>query len=164
MADSFFTAENFGTVISADTSVSAYEYIKRDTHEKLYVYDEDLSRHQYDPEYVPNSTLNLYRMIAAGNLTSVNKVVQFFIPLSKPVSSEVHSVIWYAYHVMIRHSDGGYIINNDSLSSYGTVATEFTENGIYVALTLNTASTFTNNCPVTVYFGEGDRLIFSSNS
>lgn len=156
--DSISLPAGYGTVISVDPSVPAYEYIKRNTHEKLYVYDEDYGRQNFSPEYVPGDVLNLYHCIAAGNLTGNNKSVQFFIPLPKPVSADVSSVVWYAYGVQIRHSDGGYILNSDSLESYGTLTTDFTENGIYVVLTLTNASSFTNNCPVTVYFGQGDRI------
>lgn len=162
--DSISLPAGYGTVISIDPSVPAYGYIKRNTHEKLFVYDEDYGRRDFSPEYVPGDVLNLYHCIAAGNLTGNNKSVQFFIPLPKPVSAEVHSVSWYAYGVQIRHSDGGYILNNGALEDQGTVTTDFTANGIYVVLTLTNASLFTNNCPVTVYFGQGDRLVFSKNS
>jgi hypothetical protein len=162
--DSISLPDGYGTVISIDPSVPAYGYIKRNTHEKLFVYDEDYGRRDFSPEYVPGDVLNLYHCIAAGNLTSNNKSVQFFIPLPKPVSAEVHSVSWYAYGVQIRHSDGGYILNNGALEDQGTVTTDFTANGIYAVLTLNNASSFTNNCPVTVYFGQGDRLVFNKNS
>lgn len=162
--DSISLPAGYGTVISIDPSVPAYGYIKRNTHEKLFVYDEDYGRRDFSPEYVPGDVLNLYHCIAAGNLTGNNKSVQFFIPLPKSVSAEVHSVSWFAYGVQIRHSDGGYILNNGALEDQGTVTVDFTDNGIYVVLTLNNASSFTNNCPVTVFFGQGDRLVFSKNS
>ena len=42
--DSISIPAGYGTVVSVDTSVPAYGYIKRNTHEKMYLYDEDYGR------------------------------------------------------------------------------------------------------------------------
>lgn len=155
---------DFGTVISVDTSVPAYDCIKRGTHEKIYGYDEDLSKVGLHPEYENGDEVYLYRTMAVGSLTGANKAIQFFIPLPKPVSNDVNTVQYYSSAITVRHADGGYVLDGVSADSVGTIMTDITNTGVYVVITLNTASTFTNNAPVSVFFGVGDRLIFGSTN
>lgn len=99
--------------------------------------------------------------VYAGNLTSSNKQVQFFIPLPKPRVAGIHATL--SGNWVIRHSDGGYILNNAALTSIGTITTlSAYETGVYVTLTLTNASSFTNNCPVSVFGTNTARLTFTS--
>lgn len=88
-------------------------------------------------------------MVVAGNLTSSQKIVQFYIPFPKNTNNLSVNELYIVAD--IRHADGGYITQNIDLSTIGTYDIRLSEYGLYIGLSLNTASTFTNNAPCSVY-------------
>lgn len=112
--------------------------------------------------FAPRDSCNLVGMTCAGHLTSSKTNVVFYIPLAKPIASTVSSVSVSSTSCEIRHSDGGYI-GSGALNSRGTISSSIAagRQGVTVTLTLSTASTLTNNAPITIRFYGTSTLTFS---
>lgn len=113
--------------------------------------------------FAPGDTFDLIGMQLAGCLTGSRKNVHFYIPLPKPISNSVTSVTFpSSLKAYIRHADGGYILSDAAFSTIGTVSTVTKrEGGVQLMITLSTASTYTNNAPVTVYFSASSVITFN---
>ena len=110
--------------------------------------------------YEAGDVVDCAGVVCAGSLTGSNKTVQFFIFLPKPSTSGLKATLSGKW--IIRHADGGYILNGNTLQSIGTVTAKVYELGIYVSIALSNASSFTNNCPVVVHGGTGPKITFSA--
>lgn len=110
--------------------------------------------------YHVGDTVNIANVLCAGILTGAQKELRFFVPLSKPIGSDVSNASvsgnWY-----IRHADGGYIANNVTLASLGTTALTQTDCGIQIRVQLTNAVSFSNNSVVTAMGWTGATLTFS---
>lgn len=95
-------------------------------------------------------------LMCTGVLTSGCTDILFTIPVDKRLDN-INTIKADLTRCQIRHSDGGYIANNADLSTLGNIAIRKGAGGntLYITLTLTTASTFTNNCPVAVYIING---------
>ncbi len=110
--------------------------------------------------YKSGDSCNVDGTICVGQLTGGNTNVEFFIPLNKIIDNNITTVTVSLTKCNIRHSDGGYIGTNTDLADLGTISCIKCSNGIFVRLVLTTASTFTNNCPVSVHIING-KILFS---
>ena len=119
----------------------------------------------YDGEsllpYRDGNVINCDGVRAAGVLTTNKTQIEFFIPFSRPVVSGLKAALTGNWS--IRHATGGYILNNAALTSVGTLAVSIKELGIFVVLTLNTASTFANNSTIVVS-GHSNAIVTLSSS
>ena len=122
--------------------------------------DDNASVLGYKMVYEAGDVVNCAGVACAGSLTGANKTVKFFIPLQKPSTSGLKATLSGKW--TIRHADGGYILNDNTLQSIGTVTAIVYELGIYVSIGLSNASSFTNNCPVVVHGGTGPKITFSA--
>ena len=95
-------------------------------------------------------------LVTAGHLTTNKTEVVFNIPLDRAIPDNATIEIKLT-RCHIRHADGGYISNGADLSTLGTYTTisKIYGNRILVTLTLDTESTFTNNCPVSIHVVKG---------
>lgn len=92
--------------------------------------------------------------MTAGVLTTGQTQIIFNITMDEKINGEIERL--ELTKCQIRHADGGYIANGVDLSTLGTIAYALVSTKrLKVTLTLNTAATFTNNCPVTVWVLNG---------
>ena len=101
-------------------------------------------------EYKVGDSINIGDCIVTGFLTNSQKNIAFQIPLSKPISSNVNNItinsncLW-----QVRHISGGYILNSQKLSDFGSVT--ITKNSIGIMILAVASSSFTgapNNTPI----------------
>lgn len=87
----------------------------------------------------------------SGYLTSTQKSIQFHITVDKSLKN-INKITINNIQATIRHSDGGYIAQSAVLTTIGQIARIYksTEHRIWIEFVLNTASKFTNNCPVSI--------------
>lgn len=116
--------------------------------------------------YHKGDTIDLRNSIFAGIFTGGQKSVIFYIPLNKPLASDISSVSLVNTSVEVRHPDGGYIIasNEGGLSDHGTISLTINQSrtGVLVALTLTTADTrYANNTPIAVRCYTTSTITFS---
>lgn len=105
--------------------------------------------------YKSGDTFSISSLNCTGHLTSSKTQMVFSIPTVKRLNN-INTIKLGTIYVVIRHSDGGYIASNVKLDTLGTLAVaKDTDNSIRVTLTLSTATTFTNNCPIAVYLYNG---------
>ena len=111
-------------------------------------------------KFKKGDTVHYNACIFTGFLTSSGGSIFFSIPLWKEIASGLSVSV--SGTVIIRHADGGYMANTVTLASLGTIATSYTNNMVFVRVTLTTASTFTNNSVLAVQpTGEGLNITFS---
>jgi len=85
----------------------------------------------------------------AGNLTGSNKTIQFTIPTPKRLDKITSATLTGS--VIIRHADGGYIANNEEITSLGEVGVGYKmQNSLSFGITLKEAAAFTNNSVVAI--------------
>ena len=92
--------------------------------------------------------IDLRNGIYVGILTGGWKTLQFTIPLNRPIDPNVSRVSVDSVNVEVRHSDGGYIAQNVSLASIGSVSASIStgRNTVLIQVDLtNAASSFANN-------------------
>lgn len=106
-------------------------------------------------EYQVGDTINISNIQCVGTLTSGQKAIYIQLPLSKPIANSVNTInvnpnaLWY-----IRHSSGGYILNNQTLTSVGTVTVNKNVVGIFIGIDLTNAFTSApNNSPLVISTG-----------
>lgn len=109
-----------------------------------------------DPIYYKNNDLfEPTSLSCAGYLTTSRKSVGFSVLLEKRLDN-INEIIIESLICEIRHSDGGYIAQNVELSTLGSLSVSKSTNNILgISLSLNTASSYTNNCPVNVRITSG---------
>lgn len=98
--------------------------------------------------YEAGDIINCFGLRCAGLLTNSGKNIEFFIPLPKPVTSNLKASI--SGNWAIRQVGGGYLLNSATLASIGTVTITIVDLGIYVTVVASTAFSATNNTPVVV--------------
>lgn len=99
----------------------------------------------------------------AGHLTTSKTDVVFFIPLPKPTASSLKATV--SGNWTIRHADGGYILNGAALTTIGTIAAvTIYDLGVYVRVTLSTASSFANNSVICVSGSSSAKITFSAST
>ena len=113
------------------------------------------------PNVSNTGVIDLSGFICAGYLTGSQKSVYFCIPLPG-IKGGVSSATLSGSYV-IRNAEGGYIgvTGGQTLQSLGTVTVNVNANNIQVFLALKTASTFSNNTPVSVTCNSGTALTLS---
>lgn len=113
-----------------------------------------------DAEYKVGDTVNLSGCICSGIVATTKKDIRFFIPLSKPIGSDVTKVNiggrWDCRSTLGQFT-------SDVLSNYGTVTTSITPNGVYVRLQSTNDLNVDINMPVSAY-GSGTATISFSNT
>ena len=116
---------------------------------------DEISEVKSGSEYQVGDTINISNIQCVGTLTSGQKAIYIQIPLSKPISNSVSSItvnpnsLWY-----IRHASGGYIMNNQTISSVGTITTNKNVIGVFVGIDLTNAFTSApNNSPLVISLG-----------
>lgn len=108
--------------------------------------------------YGTGDVVSLGNIVCAGYLTNSQGRLEFQIPLSKPIGA---SSVALNGNVYVRSIAGGYIASNVEINTLGTVVTAINTGGIYVQLTLASASSVTNNTPIMVQFAAGATATFS---
>lgn len=113
--------------------------------------------------YNKGDTVNVYYVICSGILTGSQKDLRFFIPLPKPIASNIANTdIDVSGNWIIRHADGGsYLANNVTLQSLGTVSYTKTTCGVHVRVQMTNAASFANNSVVAAMGNTGATLTFS---
>lgn len=88
--------------------------------------------------------------IWVGYLTNGQTQIYFGIPLPETIPTSGLSVS-ISGNCSIRHTNGQYILNNNTLQSLGSISIVYAENQARICVTMSSALTsFTNNCPITV--------------
>lgn len=118
-----------------------------------------------DSEYHAGDAINISNLQLAGLITSGQKSIYIQLPLPKAIGSDVNTITLNANALFyIRHVSGGYILNNQSLTSIGSVTLKKNISGIFIGVDMTTAfSGCPNNTPLVVSTGEGanDFITFS---
>lgn len=109
--------------------------------------------------YHAGDTINLNDNMFAGTIYSDKKSLYFFIPVNRPLGSDI-STITLSGNWVIRHADGLNLLSSASLASVGDVTTYKRELGISVRLVLNTATSAAGLSVITAYSLTG-RVTFS---
>lgn len=116
-------------------------------------------------EYHVGDTLNISNLQLTGIITSGQKSIYIQLPLTKPIGNDVNTITLNANALFyIRHVTGGYIINNQTLTSIGTVTLKKNISGIFIGVDMTNAFTgCPNNTPLVISTGEGmnDYITFS---
>lgn len=100
--------------------------------------------------YKAGDTVELSNVICVGHLTSSSKQIVFSIPTDKRLD-KIKTIVIKNMTVNVRHSLGDYVVNGKELTTIATVtASKATNNSIRTVVTLETASSLANNCPVGV--------------
>ena len=118
-----------------------------------------------DSEYHAGDTINISNLQLSGLITSGQKSIYIQLPLPKAIGSDVNTITLNANALFyIRHVSGGYILNNQTLTSIGTVTLKKNLSGIFISVDMTTSfSGCPNNTPLVVSTGEGanDFITFS---
>lgn len=124
---------------------------------------DEIDELKIDNEYQIGDTVNISNIQCVGILTTGQKSIYIQIPLPKPISNSVSTItvnpnsLWY-----IRHSSGGYILNNQTLSSIGTVTVNKNISGVFIGLDLTNAFVGApNNSPVVISLGSDNNNIIT---
>ena len=109
-------------------------------------------------EYKVGDTISMSAVICAGIVATTKKDVRFFIPLSKPISSNVSGVTingrWDCRSTLGQFT-------NDTLSNYGTITTTILENGVYVRLQSTNDLNVDTNMVVSAYGSSTASITFT---
>lgn len=108
--------------------------------------------------YKSGDSISLEGFIAGGFITSSSTTIFFFIPLNKPI---VATTATLSGNISVRSSTGSYAVNNQSVSSVGTVTTSIRDSGITVRIVASSAFSVTNNAPITIFGESSLALSFS---
>lgn len=114
--------------------------------------DTRISEVYEDMYYNANDTFEISTpyLNCAGMLSGGQKGVYFTIPVDKSMKKITTATI-ESSNVQIRHADGGYIAQNVSLASLGTLSvSKISDRNLSVVLTLTNAASQTNNSVITV--------------
>ena len=114
----------------------------------------------YEYGYHAGETISLSTVLFLGIQTTNTKDFRFFIPLDKPLASDVRSVS-ISGGFDVRHSDGVRIFS-DTFQNLGTVTINAVPTGIYIRLVTTDAVTTTNNAPIVAYGSSTAALTFNA--
>lgn len=124
-----------------------------------------LKANESDIEYHVGDTINISNLQLTGIITSGQKSIYIQLPLPKAIGSDVNTITLNANALFyIRHVSGGYILNNQTLTSIGTVTLKKNLSGIFIGVDMTNAFTgCPNNTPLVISTGEGanDYITFS---
>lgn len=101
-------------------------------------------------QYKANDTIDLANMVFAGLLTSSAKSINFFIPLPKDLSNITSASLSVDTSWEVRHPSGGYMIQTNSLASFGSVHCNVLSTGVRIYVDASASTSFTNNVPLAV--------------
>lgn len=108
--------------------------------------------------YHSGDSISMSSVICAGIVATTKKDIRFFIPLSKPIGSDVTKVTiggrWDCRSTLGQFT-------SDVLSNYGTVTTAICPNGVYVRLQSTNDLNVDINMPVSAYGSGTATLSFS---
>lgn len=107
--------------------------------------------------YTAGSTINVGSTVVSGYLSGGATTIICYIPLARPIinASAVQFSNSSNIKITVRHADGGYLFQADSISTLeemGTITLTFNEHGITFKYVDVTVWNVTNNVPVSVNF------------
>ena len=126
---------------------------------------DEINELKSNSEYHVGDTLNISNLQLVGLITSGQKSIYIQMPLPKAIGNDVNTITLNANALFyIRHVSGGYILNNHTLTSIGTVTLKKNLSGIFIGVDMTNAFTgCPNNTPLVISTGEGanDYITFS---
>lgn len=153
--DLLSSAESFALRINAGIPVFAWGQDHFDVFGELHVHD------RTDPFKYETVVFNSLSVKAGDTITLVDnycgfngflsnscKTIAFYIPLPKIIPEGLNVTV--EGKVFIRHADGGYIANNVTLASLGTVTCDYQYNQVRVKVVASEAFSFANNSVLSV--------------